>query len=756
VLVPEIPIFFDNMMLLLRGGFGFSSGDGSVVAVPKSSSLLLLICIAILSCCRAYFIGTPVQNHQRLVLPSPKHQERRTALNLSRFPRRRVSSLLLSAFSSLETDIASLCGNGQFEKAIKSLEQLPPDESLKSGYTQILKCLVDRQEQLLEERITELNNKTTWETSSDDDYTLHLHQADKILKKLLELGKKQNSDRLLPDAENFNDVIKMWGSSTFVENASVRCQSHLQSLWTLYHKLGEDRFVPFFESYYCAVSACSGRDRGAEAANRAENLMEEMQYRCKDHAELTPDRSIANGVMNAWSKSGKKYKKGKKCEQMLEEMIEIAQTKENGSGRNMAPDTNSFNILLNALANCFEKNSEVRAEALLEKMEFLSSNGSPVLDCAPDEISFNTVLNCWAMSRRKGAAERATAILNHMKKRHEAGLTAVHPDWSSYTTVLKAWARCRDSDAIDRAEAVFEEYREACESGKWGFSHNAFAYNSMINCYAKSKHRDAGKRALELFQTMKANIGKQGWELCFVDIYTYTSLIDAISKQHSHEGSKHAIFLLEEIEESFANTRDVRFQPNIRLYTSVVNAIGRSHKDPDRAKAIVDRVESSILEGLKLEKEVKPDVVFYNALINAYGWSDLEGRSRKSFEILKHMISLFESGKLLDAKPDTVSFNSVLNACAHEKTDDREKSDAIMEIVVEAFELLSNGSSQEYGRPDQNTYIQILDSIASHMAKKRFQTNTDGGSHLPPVRFQRSGRSDGDPEALRDGSDFKV
>ncbi len=274
--------------------------------------------------------------------------------------------------------------------------------------------------------------------------------------------------------------------------------------------------------------------------------------------------------------------------------------------------------------------------------------------------------------------------------------------------VLKACARSRDSDAINRAEAVFFEYQEACESEKSELSHNAFAYNSMINCYAKSNHPDAGERAVNLFETMKSNLGKPGWELCFLDVYTYTSLIDVISKKESYEASEQAISLLEEVEESFAKTGDFRFQPNIRLYTSVVKAIARSHKIPDRAKAILERVESST------DKEVKPDVVFYNAMINAYGWSDVEGRSQKSFDILKHMISLSESGKLPDAKPDTVSFNSVLNACAHERTKDRTVSDDIMKIVVETFELLN--TSSEYGRPDQRTYVQVLDSIATHMS----------------------------------------
>ncbi len=122
-------------------------------------------------------------------------------------------------------------------------------------------------------------------------------------------------------------------------------------------------------------------------------------------------------------------------------MIKISEREETSDGEGMAPDTTSFNIVLNALAQGREKNSEFRAEALLERMESLSGSSSKgdghtgiPLNCAPDEISFNTVLNCWAMSGRKGSAERAIAILDHMKKRHEAGVTDVQPDWSTYTT----------------------------------------------------------------------------------------------------------------------------------------------------------------------------------------------------------------------------------------------------------------------------------------------------------------------------------
>eukprot|EP00536_Pseudo-nitzschia_multiseries_P015887 jgi/Psemu1/44147/gm1.44147_g len=629
------------------------------------------------------------------------------------------SSASLSSLVELETEIASLCEADRFQEAIDALEKedTEPTARVKACYTTILKSLVDREEQIEVQRMEGKNNMIRKPTDEKD--TVRYLQASKILDRLLELG--ESNRELLPTAEDFNSVIKMWGSSVFVDEASIKCRSYLRELWTLHNKYHDEAFVPLKESYYYAIRACSQKDRSSSAANRAQSLMNEMEAVCVKHPQLSPDRSIAN-------ESGQKFEQGKKCQQVLDKMIAIAQTSNDDRGRNMAPDTKSFNIVLNALAQGRERNSEIRAEELIEKMEQLSctvqGGDQTPIDCLPDETSFNTVLNAWASSRQRGAADRAIAILEHMKRRHEARLTKVHPDESTYNTGKidtpnsdsGPLAKSRDPSSIDRAEAVFREYLEGCESGMLSLSHNAFTYNSMINCYAKSRHSDAGKRSLELFETMKANSGKPGWELCFVDVFTYTSLIDAISKQQSYEASEQAISLLEEFERTFDETGDMRFRPNIRLYTSTVNAIGRSHKQPDRAKTIVDRVESSYLEGLA-HWEGKPDVVFYNALINAYGWSDTEGRSQKCLDIVKHMVDLYESGTLDDAKPDTVSFNSVLNACAHERVKGQARSDAIMKIVVEAFDMLTGSDAEEYGSPDQNTYVQVLICIANHMAK---------------------------------------
>ena len=255
-----------------------------------SSPVLLLVLLGLLEHCEAYFIGTPIQNRQGPNSICPRHKEQGRL-----YPYRHVPVLFSSMPSSTEelnTEIIRLCEAGEFEEAVASLEHLPPDIGLKSCYVQILKSLGDRQNQLQDERALAPKR-----TDTDIDNMVHLEQADKILQTLLELGGKPDSEFLLPDAELFNDLIKMWGSSTFAEKASEQCQFYLDSLWSLYDEQKDARFVPSLESYYHAISACSARDRSLDAVKRAESLMKDMESRSQDHPELKPNRSIANGVM---------------------------------------------------------------------------------------------------------------------------------------------------------------------------------------------------------------------------------------------------------------------------------------------------------------------------------------------------------------------------------------------------------------------------------------------------------------------------
>lgn len=286
--------FSDTMPL--RGRFS-ASGAGLVVAT-SCWALLVLVFLGILSCCHAYFVGNPIQTQPRSFPNFPNSKDLGSSVARHKLPSRQFSrrfrtSLSSSSSGELETKIIGLCDVDQFEKAIEILEGDSPSAHTKSCYATILKNLADREEQLEERRIEGKNSIIS--KPPIDKETVRYLQSSRILNRLLELGKLDSE--FLPTADDFNCVIKMWGSSTYVEEASIECRSYLRILWSLHNKEQEQKFVPLKESYFYAIRACSQRDRGSDAAKRAENLMNEMESAGRDHPDLLPDRSIANEVM---------------------------------------------------------------------------------------------------------------------------------------------------------------------------------------------------------------------------------------------------------------------------------------------------------------------------------------------------------------------------------------------------------------------------------------------------------------------------
>ena len=196
----------------------------------------------------------------------------------------------------LLAEIVTLCGADEFGKAIEVLQKESTGAHLKSCYATILKSLAKREEQVEEQRRRDKASVgiASSQSASEKEPDRHL-LAGNILDALLELG--DSNDELLPTNEDFNTVIKMWGSSTYLENASTRCAASVEELWRLYDKKREERYVPLKESYLYTIKACSQRDRSGDAAKLAERMMSKMKSLSEDYPHLTPDRSIANEVM---------------------------------------------------------------------------------------------------------------------------------------------------------------------------------------------------------------------------------------------------------------------------------------------------------------------------------------------------------------------------------------------------------------------------------------------------------------------------
>jgi hypothetical protein len=141
-----------------------------------------------------------------------------------------------------------------------------------------------------------------------------LRWATNMLEEFIRRGNQENSS-WWPTADVFHVVVQSWTTATpTVAGASVECQKLIARLWSLYHQekerqeqqqqedsIDEERlgqFVPSRDTYFAAIRACSLRDRGVDAAKRAEALLDEMEALDKNKfASLIPDRRIFNEVL---------------------------------------------------------------------------------------------------------------------------------------------------------------------------------------------------------------------------------------------------------------------------------------------------------------------------------------------------------------------------------------------------------------------------------------------------------------------------
>jgi pentatricopeptide repeat protein len=617
--------------------------------------------------------------------------------------------------TKLNQEIARLCQDRHaIDEAIDLLNKA--EESIRDGcsYTIILQALAARD-------------------PPDDNL---LQKIDSLFLQMKHVSRTHPS--CTPLATAYSAVILAW-SKYFRAEAGQRCDDLLTELWSLHNAnraADDDRievrdaFVPFKSTYIATLTALARSAGGRRAAQRAEELLEDMERRSDQFPHLRPDTVAVNVVLSAWSKSDAPEAR-QRCELILNRMEELYFA---GGRTEMQPNATSFNTVIDALARSNERGCEQRAETLLERMDELSSKHEELRDsCRPDNVSFNSVLNCWARSRNPVGARRADAILQHMEQRYATGNTDIQPDVAAYNTVLTAWARSRDRDNTLRLLEVMQRMEKAYQLGNTRAQPNVISYNILINALAKSNDPDAADRALKIFHTMKVLAEEKDRDDCRPDCVTYTSLIDALAKRKSNheESAQQAITLLEELEESYRQTGDQSLKPNIRTYTSLIQAIARSRTEPERAEQIVERLEKWYESG---DSDIQPDCVCYAALINAFGWSNRKGKSRKCYSIYRKMLNLYKTRKNVHAKPDIITCNSVLNACAYEHVDTDEEMEAIMNVLVRTLEDFQS-SAPKFGWPNHITYGNTLLAISEHVL------DTERRSEMAETTFWQCCRS---------------
>ena len=159
-----------------------------------------------------------------------------------------------------------------------------------------------------------------------------------------------------------------------------------------------------------------------------------------------PDRDLFHVVLNGWSQA----QNPRKAESLILKMAELS---DKPNRRNLKPNVETYNRLLNIWAKSNERDAGERAEAILRQMQSFALHDDDDTAVAPDIISYNSVLNSLANSGDPTAVTRIEGLVMEMILK---GVPALTPTMVSYGTWLKAIEKSGEDDKVRRARGVLK------------------------------------------------------------------------------------------------------------------------------------------------------------------------------------------------------------------------------------------------------------------------------------------------------------
>ncbi|CAJ1910446.1 unnamed protein product [Cylindrotheca closterium] len=246
----------------------------------------------------------------------------------------------------------------------------------------------------------------------------------------------QNNQSLSPDVVTYNTLLNCYAKSP-------QRRRYRNQMETTYQRLQHDANVKPNKISYLAILNYWIQSRQVD---KAESLLDEW---CENHDLLGtsfPDRDLFHVVLNGWSYA----KKPRHAESLVLKMADLS---ERPNHRNLKPNVETYNRLLNVWARSNARDAGERSDAILRQMQSFAIGSNTHDAVAPDIISYNSVLNSWANSGDPTAVTRIEGLVMEMILK---GLPALTPTLASYGTWLKAIENSGEDDKARRAREVLK------------------------------------------------------------------------------------------------------------------------------------------------------------------------------------------------------------------------------------------------------------------------------------------------------------
>jgi len=366
------------------------------------------------------------------------------------------------------------------------------------------------------------------------------------------------------------------------------------------------------------------KNSGRQAVNILDKMIESYS---RGNQLMKPDKIIFSTVINCVAKCGTSDA-GTEALLLLNRMQKMH---EEGYS-NLKPDTVTLNTTLSALANTQTAEAANQAEKLLQAM--LKSNDD---DMAPNVQSYTLVISAWAKSGARESTKRIEQLLLEMEKVDDTS----KPNTVTYSTVLNAFAKSNDPSSYDSAIRVLKRM----EDGLINVVPNAFCYASVMECISKSRDRNSiPSKALILLRQLsnQSASGRTSKDSYTVVFNTAIKAIEKSSEKRKDKVAKQFLTLMKEAHESGA----VKAPLNVRTYNAAIRACAFT-KGSDNAKSEAFNTAFDTLNELRSAKNTSPDLYTYPAMIRAS--EELLGRSDNELEQIRSIFHMCCEDGLVDA-----------------------------------------------------------------------------------------------------------
>jgi pentatricopeptide repeat protein len=334
-----------------------------------------------------------------------------------------------------------------------------------------------------------------------------------------------------------------------------------------------------------------------------------------------------------------------------------------------------YNILLKAYVRVFGKTSVTPVQRTIKRMEDIAQRLEDD-SLRPDLACYTTLMHALLLRREPGFAKQVNDVLDKMQSDSQYGELFEKQRMYVETLAIDAWSKSGDAQAPIRARRIFDAMQTPSPA----------AYDAMCSTYVAVGNVD---KAVCLYQKIQSDC-------------------DA------------------------GKCKD--YAKTMNLYNAKQNAIQKTIRS--NATRLLQQSDTIEKAELAFRAMILPDTFAFNILLNAYAQ---QGNVEKSLDLLRRMISDFDTAKNTDCRPNMHTYNTVLNAIhKSNRPDAAEKAEQLVESIpspdtttyttliniyaqigdirkaLDLFDRMQSGVDtfkNEVCRPNMHTYATILNAL---------------------------------------------